>query len=370
MTSTVRRAASGVAAGVVFCASLLLFDAAATTALDRGNRWLVEQGELRHALAALPDKSSYQVLVLGSSRTFEAIHPSAIEGALGVKAYKEAYKGKGLRYSYEFYQMYRELVGKPRVVVYGVDYFMFDNATETALLRRLQPEAPRDRAAGRRWFALQTLAHKKANDRVVVRLLERVQRRFTWAEFDPERNQADMAIYTGPKESRVLPRPEPPRYDRVTYARFPGLEGEYLTRLLEACAADEAAMMFVYPPDYVATGRTNFEHDGFVREFRRLIADTPNAFFFDYHDPARFPTSDPSMFWDGDWGNPNSHLSRRGAEAFARLYTPDLARVLASSVRRQSDASPARVRVNPGYRSGPVVTGSSERRLHSSNEPS
>ena len=37
-------------------------------------------------------EAAYKVLVLGTSRTYESIHPSAIERALGVKAYKEAEK--------------------------------------------------------------------------------------------------------------------------------------------------------------------------------------------------------------------------------------------------------------------------------------
>jgi hypothetical protein len=337
MKSPVPRAAfSGLAAGLAFVASLLLFDRAATSALDRASVWVAGSSGPHAALAALPDKSSYEVLVFGSSRAFEAIHPSAIERALGVRAYKEAYRGKGLRYAYEFYQVYRTLVGTPRVVVYGADYFMFGNPTEEALLRRLRPATPPAQPGGG-WFALRTLERKAVNDRVVVRSLEQLQRRITWAMRkgdDPEGNQADMAAYTGPERSRVVPRPEPDDYRRVPYARFPGPEGEYLTRLLGACAADGAAMMFVYPPDYEPTRRTNFEHDAFAAELRRLIAGTPRTFFFDYDDPARFPVSDPSMFWDGDWGSSNSHLSRRGAAAVARLYVPDLARVLASAPAR------------------------------------
>jgi hypothetical protein len=165
---------------------------------------------------------------------------------------------------------------------------------------------------------------------VILGVLERAQYMLSAAtEFDPEHNADDMAGYTGRAASRVVPRPEPSRYDRVPYARFPAIEGEYLLRLLDACAADGVPVMFVYPPDYQATRRTNFEHDAFVAEFRGLIAGTPGAFFFDYDDPGRFPVAEASLFWDGDWGNSNSHLTRRGADAFARLYIPDLRRVLA-----------------------------------------
>jgi hypothetical protein len=333
MGTTARHTAASVTAALaLFVASLFVFDRAASAALDRLYLWVEGESQLHQQLAAIPDKRAYQVLVLGSSRTFESVHPSAIE-RLGVKAYKEAGKGKGLRYSYEFYRLYRAAVGKPRLVIYGVDYFVFGMPSEQALLRRFDASSPDGPARAGSPVQLWTLARKDVNDRTIVRILERAQRRMSWS-FDPEHNQADMAIYTGPKASRVVPRGEPAHYQRVPYARFPSLEGEYLLRLLEACAADGTVVMFVYPPDYEATRRTNFEHDAFVAEFRRLIAGAPNARFYDYDDPSRFPVSDASFFWDGDWGNSNSHLSQRGAEAFARLYLPDLARELASAPAR------------------------------------
>ena len=319
---------------VAFIASLLVFDRAVAAALDSAYRWVEGHWDVRARLSALPDKADYEVLVLGTSRTYEAVHPAHIERALGVKAFKEAWKGKGLRYGYEFYRTYREVIGKPKVVLYGLDYFMFGMASDAGPLSRLQTSGSSpSRPAGQRVVPLLTLARKETNDAIIVRILERGQQRLVSAmgEFDPEHNPADMAAYTGRETSRVVPRREPARYDRVPLTHFPGVEGEFLVRLLDACRSDGVAVMLVYPPDYVATRRTNYEHDALASEVRRVIAGAPHAAFFDYDDPARFPVADASLFWDGGYGNPNSHLSRRGAERFARLYLADLARVLESA---------------------------------------
>ena len=331
MSSMARHAAaSSIAAALaVFVASLVVFDRAASAGLDRVSRWAEGRWDARATLAALGDKPAYQVLVLGTSRTFEAVHPSAIERALGVKAYKEAGKGKGLRYAWEFYRAYREVVARPKLVVYGVDYFMFGNPSDPGLLDRF----PRSGAGPARRSPLRTLARKEANDRAILRILEGAQRRIVSAmdDFNPEHDPADMAAYTGKAESRVVARPEPARYQRVAFPRFPGAEGEFLVRLLRLCAEDGATVVFLYPPDYVATRRTNHEHDLFRAELERVIDDTPRTFLFDYDDPARFPVADPSLFWDGDYGNPNSHLSRKGAEVFGHVYLPDLVRVFRSA---------------------------------------
>jgi len=323
------------AAAVVFVASLFVFDRAFSAGLASVHRWVEARWNVRARLAALPDKPAYRVLVLGTSRTFEAIHPAHIERALGVKAFKEASKGKGPRYAYEFYRLYRELVGKPRVVLYGVDYFIFGLPTDPSPLAALGILEGPEKKPGRAFVPLRTLARKDANDRTIVRILERAQRGLVSSmQFDPEADQADMAAYRGRPESRVVPVPRPARFERAGYTPFPGLEGEYLVRLLEACRADGVALMLVYPPDYEATRVTNYEHDRFVAALRGMIAGASHASFHDYNDPARFPVADPALFWDGGYGNPNSHLNGRGAERFARLYLPDLAQVLESAARQ------------------------------------
>jgi hypothetical protein len=94
-------------------------------------------------------------------------------------------------------------------------------------------------------------------------------------------------------------------------------------------------VVFVYPPDYEATRRTNVEHDAFIAEIRQLTADCATCAVLDYSDPVRFPTSNAAFFWDGGFGNPNSHLSKAGAEAFTRIFLPDVRRVLAEFDRQR-----------------------------------
>jgi hypothetical protein len=319
----------------IFGAALFGFDRLAVIALDGASRRFEPRGAVEEKLAGLRNKADYQILVLGTSRTFEAVHPALIARALGIKAYKEAAKGKGPRYNYEFYRLYRRVVGKPRLVVYGVDYFMFGMESEPALMRRLGVGGREQPVAGGRWPLL-TVARKSANDRAIVRLLEHLQQRAVSAlgEFDPENNVADMERYTGRPESRVVSRPEPATYARVPFPGPVGApEGGHLTALLDLCGEDGVGVMVVYPPDYIATYRTNDELDALDAAFERIVAGRRNCVFIDYSNPRRFPLSDATYFWDGDYGNPNSHLSRRGAEAFQRLLVPDITRAFAALSR-------------------------------------
>jgi hypothetical protein len=257
------------------------------------------------------------------------VHPATLQQALGVKAYKEAFQGKGPRYNYEFYQLYREVVGTPRLVIYGVDYFIFSTTSERWAMERFA-EKPGDLPhVDMEPGPLLMLANKRTNDRGLVTFLEGLQRRLVpvidkSAAFDPEWNVRDMERYTGTQQSRVSDAPAPATFERIPFARFPGYEGQYLLKLLQQTEADGVEVMFVYLPDYIATYRTDFEHDVFAEQFRHLLAGRPHCAFFNYNDPARFPMSVPANFLDGAYGNPNSHLSKAGTQELNRLFLPDV----------------------------------------------
>lgn len=321
---------------LVFLASAFVCDRAIYATLDWADRAVERRPELRRKLEGIKDKADYQWLILGTSRAFEALHPALIANQAGVRAFKEAGKGKGLRYHYEFYRLYREVVGKPRLVIYGLDYFMFANPSDPGLLRRFGGTVGRTSAPAALWPPLLTVAHKAEDDQAILRILEQLQWRLasTMGEFNPEDDVVDMEAYTGRTDSRVVQRVPPEGFATAGYARYPGLEGEFLDKLLRAWRDDGVQVVFVYPPDYEATRRTTIEHDAFIAEIRKLAADCAACAVLDYSTPAKFPTSNAAFFWDGGFGNPNSHLSKAGAEAITRILLPDVRRVVSEFDRR------------------------------------
>jgi hypothetical protein len=248
-----------------------------------------------------------------------------------VKAFKEASKGKGLRYHYEFYHLYKRLVGTPRLVIFGLDHFMFGMESEAQLMRRFGGSGPSAPPATALWPPLLMVANKPANERAVVRILERLQATAVAAmgDFDPDNNVDDMESYEGNPVSKVTDRAQPARFGTVAYARYPGIEGEYFTRLVQEWNDDGVVVVFVYPPDYIATQRTNVEHDQFIAHVRQLVHGCAKCVVLDYSDPVRFPLATPAYFWDGGYGNPNSHLSKMGVEQWNRVFLPDLKRIAA-----------------------------------------
>jgi len=330
-----------------FVRAALVF-AVALVIVDRGLYWgigalqarVMRGTELRHMLEAVERKQDYEWLVLGTSRTYEAIHPAAIQRAFGVKAFKSAGRGKGPRYQYEFYRLYTPMFGAPRVLLLGIDAFMFGIRSDDPYLRQLEREASPGAQASLFWPPLRLAAHRREVTSAVLRILERLQ--FELTPDDPQFSVELMQAYAGTVPARPPEQAEPASYVQVPHDRFPGAEGEYFQKLIAACMADGVTVFLIYPPDVVGTQRTHQDHAGFIDEIRGLVKDCPACFVLDYGEPSRFPSADIRHFIDGAHGVTNSHLSKAGAEAFAELWVPDVRRILdqAGTNRRPSMRQP------------------------------
>ena len=320
-----RRCASAVA---VFAIALVLFDRLIYSAINGIEARIERSTAVRPKLAALPAPAAYEWLILGTSRGYEALHPALIRRELGVRAFKEAYQGKGLRYQYEFYKLYRQMVGRPRVVVFALDYFMFETRSDPVQLRRLSLDDRPGEPAGNSPWRLRLVSNRPQVEKTILRVVERVQTRFT-PGFDPDRRVEDMEAYTGDPVSHVVERPAPAEFYQADYRPYPGSEGAYFDKLVREWAAEGTAVALVYPPDYIGTHKTNVGHEAFIADVRRLVRGCPTCSVLDYADPERFPIATAGYFLDGGYGNPNSHLSQAGAALFHRVWLPDVKDILA-----------------------------------------
>lgn len=329
-----------VRAVLIFVVALAAFDRALYWGIGELQAHVMRGVELPHMLAAVDGKADYQWLVLGTSRTYEAIHPAAIERAFGVKAFKSAGRGKGPRYQYEFYRLYAPMFGAPRVLLLGIDAFMFGIRSDDPYLRDLDRASAHEASSSLLWPPLRLAAHRREVASAVLRILERLQ--FELTPDDPQLSVGLMQAYTGTVPVRPPAQAQPASYPTVPYDRFPGLEGEYFLKLIEACQSDGVTVVLIYPPDVIGTRRTHQDHDAFIEEIRGLVKNCAGCFVLDYGDDSRFPSADPRQFIDGGYGVTNSHLSKAGAEAFAALWMPDVKRIAdqAGTSRRPSMRQP------------------------------
>jgi hypothetical protein len=306
--------------------------------LDRACFMLVQLGEssfyrhfspksLNEKFSRVQSKGDYRFLILGTSRTYDAIHPFYIRKHLRVRAFKEAFVGKGPMYNYYFYREFKKAMGVPQVVLYGVDYFLYNVETERQWMQRFPQGVIQDvyhsRGISMLW------ANKTGIDRLLNNFINGMHldaKRNRNLRF--ERDVLLMESYRGDNFREAIETREPAFFDKYFFFPYPGQEGAYFSRLMDELQRDGVTVLLVSLPEYIGTYRSNKSHRLFRRAFRYYQRKHANVRFLDYNRPSRFDLENPEYFIDGGFGKTNSHLSRRGAEIFNLMLIADLRRIL------------------------------------------
>jgi hypothetical protein len=294
---------------------------------DRGLFYLIATAEnkfykdesFQQRFADYVTGKNYSTLIFGTSRTYEALHPFYFKEILNQNAYKEAQFGKNPRYNYHFYRMYKKYAGIPKVVIYGIDYFIFNSTSNKRWLARFnlihQNKNPLSGIS-------MLINHKKEVEDFLTDIIDYMKEKFR--DNPATRHAKDFThvqTYRGltPKESSVVSK-RPRNFIRQKYRIFPGKEGEYLKKLLDELDRDNVTVILVVLPDHYGTFRTNFNRRRMMLDLKKLTAHHDNAYIFNYNHPKSFPLNKTEYFLNGGWGRANSHLSQKGARRFNRIF--------------------------------------------------
>ncbi len=309
-----------------FCALLFLFDRLLFALIRSGEASFykhVSPYSLSDKFAKVNKKSDYQVLILGTSRTYDAIHPWYIRKELGLRAFKEAFVGKGPMYNYFFYQQYKKSVGVPRVVLYGLDYFLYNITSERHWMQRFDQRIVESLYHERGVSML--LANKAGIDNLCNTVLNTWQKNLVQSEnLRIEQDIFLMENYLGVASTGDIDTQEPPHFSKFFFFQYPGQEGIYFSRLMEELQRDRVTVFLVSMPEFVGTYKSNKSHRMFQRAFRLYQRKYDNIRFLDYNHFRLFDIGNPEYFIDGGYGKTNSHLSRAGSEIFNRMLMADL----------------------------------------------
>ena len=264
----------------------------------------------------------FSTLILGTSRSFAAFQPDSFETILGQEAFIEARSGKGPKYNWFFYEFYKKCAGPPKVVVYGIDYFIFQTKSKERWLARFdrihESFAP---------FSTPSLLLKNKNG--IEDFLVDVIARMGPAENKAFRSTQDFVKaqdYVGRETTPGKVVTQKPRDLHVQrYRAYPGKEGPYLKRLLEEWGRDGVTVLLIIIPDHIGTNETNFEQQKSLKNLKRLTRGYPNVHIYNFNLSNAFPLEREEYFYNGGWGNGNCHLSKKGAELFNRLLLEKIA---------------------------------------------
>ncbi|HLP62569.1 MAG TPA: hypothetical protein VK186_27265 [Candidatus Deferrimicrobium sp.] len=264
----------------------------------------------------------YSTLILGTSRAYEGIHPFFIEKRLNQKAFKDACQGKGPKYNYYFYKAYKKYAGVPRVVIYGVDYFVYTITSDPKWMSRFDIG---EEEKGINFFAspLLLVKHKKKIDNFLNNATLRLMGKTKTVEGIDE--FIAFQEYTGiDMEKKDLVLDPGAKFKRQDFPRFPGIEGDYFEKLLAELERDGVTVLLVALPDYIGTIKTNYQQYLFVQHLKEFQEKYKKIHVLDYSRPGAFPTKVPEYFNDGGYGRTNSHLSKKGARLFNKILAKNL----------------------------------------------
>jgi hypothetical protein len=285
----------------------------------------------------------YDMMIFGTSRTMDSIHPVYLLESLGIRAYKEAKPSRYPRYYYNFYKNFRSVYGKPKYLIYGIDYFIFNLATSDIHLltvtkkkkkmKRLRLSKIRNGDSRCLNDISLTFRLKKKIDRTLSDLLYKLS--LEWDSPDSQNNVAGINQYIGRK--RVLRqefRIKPSNWETFGYMDSSHGEGKYLKLLFDELENDGVVVILVGIPDYIGTYRSNSQQDRFIDDIDGLIRGRKNFRFINYNDPGRFDLSNPEYFTNGGYGEFNSHMSYYGALKFNELLCRDIRAVMDNKLPR------------------------------------
>lgn len=292
---------------------------------------------LNDKFSQVKNKEEYKILILGTSRTLDGIHPFYFQKQLGIKAFKEAFIGKGPMYNYYFYQEYKKIMGIPRVVIYGVDYFIYFIISDRQWMQRFNEDVINAQYFRKGVFML--LTNKAHIDNFFNTFLNHLHGSLLKKpNIQVEQNHIFMENFLGHDSKGDIVTKEPSRYDKFIFYQYPGREGVYFSRLMEELHRDHVTVLLVSLPDYIGTYWTNQSHKEYLRAVRYYQRKYNNVHFLDYNHSKKFAIDNPDYFINGGYGKTNSHLSRAGAEVLNRLLLKDLRKYLPEQhMRKQAD---------------------------------
>lgn len=308
---------------LVFAVSFVAFDRLFLFGLRAGAaRYYasLKADRLRSKQTAIYGQGDGDLLIFGSSRARYAFGQDSLSVRLNKRVIKEAAAGRFPKFFYYFYMKYRKDNSKPKVLLYGLDYFMFEKQSSPDELARLDKSIKLDslnpagavNPASPLLSRVSLLFRKKPEiDGLLTQLLK----------FDAaprtEENDRTNDEPAGPTTYKFYVV-KPDRWQTRPYQPFPGVEGYFLEKLLTALEEDGVPVFLVLIPDSVATNDTNFEQDEFKANVRALAARHKNADVLDLNQPDIFDLGNTLLFNDGAWGRSNCHLTNRGMADFSR----------------------------------------------------
>lgn len=271
-------------------------------------------------------RDTYNTLILGSSRTKRSIFPIYLYEIGGLKAKNIARNACSAKFNYYFYKEYKKYAKLPKLIIYGVDYFIFNLRSNP---RWMQYFSGKDiNHSFEPGGILKLIRNKNRIDILLNNFINTVNEEVSKNFRNEKENLPIIDDFKGIKGSISADKNKPDHFKRYPFKKFPGREGAYFKKLLEELNRDGVTVILVYIPEYIGTYESNFQRQLFHESIISITKPFGNIHILDYDNPTAFPLDEKRYFVDGGYGNSNSHMSEEGAKRFNILLIRDIKKIL------------------------------------------
>ncbi len=318
---------------LLFIFFIIFFDRTISLLISKYNHLFFKNNYLEKPLSEYLKNKEYNTLILGTSRTYEAIHPKLLESER-ISLFKWGYVGHGPKYNYYFYKLYKKIKGPPKLVIYGIDYFIYWSVTSPLALSEVKVNKSNGLLEN---FFSPTLLLLKNKSKTDI-LFNDVLNSFKISELSFHNKIVDIQNYTGVRKS-ALPNSKvytkkPSKYKRIPFRHKAGGEGRYFAKMLNEIHEDNVKIALIVIPDYIGTLKTNSFQRAFKKHLQKLAKKYNNLKVFNYCNEKKFALEDESLFLNGGYGYGNSHVSKEGARILNQMLKKDLGEINFSETPR------------------------------------
>jgi hypothetical protein len=262
------------------------------------------------------NREKADLIVVGSSQSLHGINPKYLDG-LGYRAYNFSMRGGGIEYFRQIYNwILRDGYTKPRLVVYQLDWFVFDPSQAGRLFE------DDCEFFSTRVFMKCLLSRQFDWSRLLKRRFSMLKMRSELASWSKQRALTVKSLGRG----HLGYAPCWGTWDEVAQAKdtftHPTVDParvKYLELLLDDLKRDGVDVILVQVPNFLP-GRKNKEAIRDINKRVRVIADKYGVPFLDYNgDKVSELNRQGNLFTDG------VHLNEEGAAIFSATLRNDLA---------------------------------------------
>jgi len=264
-----------------------------------------------------------EVLVLGDSRSAFSFD-TKVFSENGLSAYNSSSSGRYFKFHYYYYKKYKKKCGIPKAVVVAVPFFIFRFSTSERYLRWLQtPEdLTSDYFSFDSFYRTHFFKYREELKRIPglffdVMKGDKKERVVMRAGFVGKNGGKDlvgvhqMEKYEMYSEGYVTDGFS--RKDNINKSP----DYKYIKKFFVELEKDGVILLLADVPEYYQSQETLRNKHIFYSELEQEIEGYQNITFIKQQNVDVIDKFDKSLFYDGGYGNYNSHLSYKGSQLYS-----------------------------------------------------